>query len=56
MARYNLYYNYKKINHKPLSDEEASQIKNQQYIFKNIDGINVKIPLSKIKFIKCTII
>jgi len=53
---YNLYYNYKKINHKPLSEEEVNVIRNRQFIFKIIDEKNIKIPVSKLKFTKCTIL
>ena len=56
MARYNLYYNYNKINNKPLTEEEAMVIKNRQFIYKRIDDINIKIPVSKIKFTKCTVL
>ena len=56
MARYNLYYGYNKINNKPLSEEEALVIKNKQFIYKRINEVNIKIPVSKIKFTKCTIL
>lgn len=56
MARFNLYYGYTKINHKPLTEEEAMVIKNKQFIYKRIDDQNIKIPVSKIKFTKCTVL
>lgn len=56
MTKYNIYYNYTKINNKPLNKEDIDIIKNKEYIFKNIDGINQKIPVSKIKFISCTVL
>jgi hypothetical protein len=56
MARYNLYYNYEKINNKPLSEDEIIRIKNIKYVYKQINGNNIKIPVSKIKFTKCLVI
>ena len=56
MARYNLYYGYKKINNKPLTEEEAKVIKAKQFIYKRIDEQNIKIPVSKLKFTKCIVL
>ena len=54
--KYNLYYNYQKINSYPLIQEEVNKIKNQQYIYKNINGVNIRIPVSKLKFISCIVL
>lgn len=56
MVRYNLYYGYKKINGKPLTEEEALVIKDKTFVYKRIDEQNIKIPVSKLKFIKCTVL
>ena len=56
MARYNLYYGYNKINKRPLTVEEALIVKNKTFVYKKIGDQNMKIPVSKLKFIKCTVL
>lgn len=56
MKKFNIYYGYNKVNTKPLEEEEIDKVMNQKYIYKMIDGKNIKIKTSDVKIIKCTII
>lgn len=56
MTKYNLYYNYYKINRQPINESDLEKIRNQKVVYKNINGNNIKIPVSKIKFIRCIVL
>jgi len=56
MQKYNIYYGYNKINNKPLTNDDINIILSKNYIYKNIDGKNIKINTSSIKILKCTVL
>jgi len=56
MKKFNIYYGYNKINKKPLKEEDVTNVLNQKYIYKVIDNKNIRINISDVKIIKCTIL
>ena len=55
MKVYNIYYNQKKINNKPLSKDDVTKIKEHSTIRKADHGKTEEIPVNQIRFIECTI-
>lgn len=57
MIGYNVYYKNEKVNIKPLSEEQVLEISKNEYVYKQTKFNNIeKIPVNKVKIIKCTII
>ena len=55
MKVYNIYYNQKRINNKPLSKDDVTKIKEHSTIRKADHGKTEEIPVNQIRFIECTI-
>lgn len=58
MNYYNIYYKDNKLNNRPLSEDEISNVKNLKEIYKrnNISNKLEKIDTSKITYIKTILI
>lgn len=58
MQGYNLYYQGKRLNKLVLTPDEITNIKNTRYV-QQVDPkehVVTEIPVSKIRFIKCTVV
>lgn len=55
MKVYNIYYNQRRINNKPLTNDDVTKIKTQNTIHKAGRGQLEEIPVSKVQFVECTV-
>lgn len=58
MNYYNMYYQGRKINNRPITDQEMIDIKEQNEIYKrnNITNKLIKIPVNDIQYVKTILI
>lgn len=58
MDYYNIYYYGKKLNNRPIPEDQLEEIKDKEDIYKrnNLTNVLEKIPTNKLNFIKTIII